>query len=253
MKLTYEDLISGDLIPVNNLGHLRPPQLREIIKPTEGIGTQTYYLYINVLAWDKASILKFFKSALGSNVAKLEDDRLSVFDVITLIEFSRELIKESLSFFLLEDIAWDEKARHFSVISREGQVVGYIDRENFEEVRDLMLQLNYIGVGKDAKPLKHSSRQAEELWERAQQYLKEESSKTHSDKTMSLGNIISKVCAVSTSYSLLNIFDLTIFQLYDQFFQCGYIRAMDLNDAVFSNHGGKDFDVQAWLKPLTSL
>ena len=61
---------------------------------------------------------------------------------------------------------------------------------------------------------------------------------------MQLSNIISKLSCVSVGYTLLNIYDLTVFQLYDQFFQYGYLRAMDLSEMAYSNHGGKDFDLQ---------
>ncbi len=65
--------------------------------------------------------------------------------------------------------------------------------------------------------------------------------------------------AVLQKYLLSSIVDfqhsckVTVFQLYDQFFQYGYLRAMDLSEMAYSNHGGKDFDIQAWLKPITNL
>ena len=37
MKISYEDLISGDSIYVDGVGHVRSPFLREL-KPTEGVG-----------------------------------------------------------------------------------------------------------------------------------------------------------------------------------------------------------------------
>ena len=70
---------------------------------------------------------------------------------------------------------------------------------------------------------------------------------------MELGNIISKLCAANSGYTLLNIYDLTIFQLYDQFFQYGYLRAMDLNERAFSVHGGKEFNFEKWLEPILKI
>lgn len=248
MKFSYEDLISGDAIYVDGVGHLQSPKLQQL-QPTKGIGTWTYNLYINILAWGKDEFLKFIRSTSGRKMKKLDDEKLTLFDVITLIPLSRELLQKAMAFFICENISWQEKKRCFTVLDNDIEV-GSIDRSNFDDVRDMMLQLNYIGIGKDAKPLRYSSKKAEELWNRAQEYLKAESVKKTEDKTMSLGNIISKLCAADTSYNLLNIYDLTIFQLYDQFFQYGYLRAMNLNEMAFSNHGGKDFDMQAWLKPI---
>ncbi len=251
MKFSYEDLISGDAIPVDGVGRLKSPFLWQI-KPTEGIGTWKYNLYLNVLVWDKTEFLKFARTTSGRSLSKLDNEKLTTFDAVTLVEFTRSLLEKSLAFFVKEDLSWSEGEHCFITTDDAGNSVGRIDRDNFDDVRDMMLQLNYIGLGKNARPLRHSSKEAEALWERAQQYLKEESGKSQKDKSMSIANIISKLCAASTSYNLTNIYNLTIFQLYDQFFQYGYLRAMNLNEMAFCNHGGKNFDMQAWLKPLTN-
>lgn len=253
MKFTYEDLISGDSILVSGVGHFRSPLLKEL-KPTQGIGTWKYNLYIGLMAWDKTEVVKFLKVSTGRSLRKLEEnDKLSLFDVMTIIDEPRMLLQDAMAFFVDEKIVWDKPNRHFVLLDNNGGAIGKITRENFEEVRDMMLQMNYIGIGESAKPVKHSSPQAQELWERAQQYLKEESAKATPDKNMNLGNIISKLCAASTSYNLFNIYDLTVFQLYDQFFQYGYLRAMNLNEMAFSNRGGENFDMQGWLKPIIKI
>lgn len=248
MKLSYEDLISGDDILLDGVGHLRPTRLKEL-QPTRGIGIWNYNMYVNILAWQKEDFLKTIKATMDKKGDILDNDKLNVFDVMTLISMSRDLLQRALDFFIREEVLWDDKSRVF--ITKNGEdVIGKISRDNFDEVRDAMLKLNYIGLGKEAKPVGYSSKAAERAWLRAQQYLKQESLKKSEDKTMSLGNIISKLCAASPSYNLLNVYELTIFQLYDQFFQCGYLRAMNLNEMAFSNHGGKDFDIQAWIKPI---
>lgn len=254
MKFSYEDLISGDSIPVNDVGHLRSPQIKEI-KPTKGIGAWTYNIYLNILAWEREEIIDFIKITSPRKAEILNKNaQLGAYDIITLVDLTRELLLNAMAFFMDEKIIWEEKDRSFYTFNQENnQQVGKIDRNNFEEVRDMMLQLCYISVGDAAKPVKHSSKASQKAWDRVQQYLKEESKKAVPDKKMSLGNIISKLCAANTGYTLLNIYELTVFQLYDQFFQYGYLRAMDLNEMTFSNHGGKDFDIQAWLKPITKI
>lgn len=253
MKLSYEDLISGDLIPINGIGHLRSPLLSEL-KPTQGIGTWKYNFYLNMLVWEKDELIKFMRVTTGRSLKALEKaGKLTTFDVVTLIDAPRELLREAMAFFMGENIAWDKATKVFVTTDKQtNQIIGSINRDNFEEVRDMMLQLNYINLGRSAKPQKFASKQAEEMWNRAQKYLKE-GAKQKADKRMQLGNIISKLSCVSTGYTLLNIYNLTVFQLYDQFFQYGYLRAMDLNEMAFSNHGGKNFDMQAWLKPIINI
>lgn len=251
MKLSYEDLISGDDIYVDGVGHLKPPKLKDL-QPSKGIGMWTYNTYVNILAWQKEDFLNTIRATMDKRGDMLDNDKLSVFDVMTLVSMSRELLQKALEFFIREDVIWDEELRSF-ITKTDDKAIGKISRDNFDEVRNMLLQLNYIGLGKEAKPIKHSSKEAETAWLRAQQYLKQESLKKSEDKTMSLGNIISKLCVASPSYNLLNVYELTIFQLYDQFFQCGYLRAMNLNEMAFSNHGGKDFDIQAWIKPINKI
>ena len=254
MKFSYEDLISGDSIPAEGVGHIRSPLLREL-KPTQGIGMWTYNLYLNILSWEKDDLIKFMKVSTGKPLkALVEDDKLSAFDVATLLEPSRRLLQEAMAFFIDEELVWEQRKRCFLSKSKDNHTeVGCINRDNFDDVRDMMLQVNYINLDRSAKPTKFSSNKAQSLWEQVQQHLKKEATKSTPDKRMQLGNIISKLSCVSVGYTLLNIYDLTVFPLYDQFFQYGYLRAMDLSEMAYSNHGGKDFDIQAWLKPITNL
>ena len=195
------------------------------------------------------------KTSTGKQLkALIKDDKLNAFDAVTLLEQTRQLLQDAMALFIDEELIWGKEQRAFLTKSKNNhEIIGCINRDNFDDVRDMMLQANYINLGNSTKPTKFSSKKAQSLWEQAQQHLKNEAQKPVPDKRMQLGNIISKMSCVSVGYTLLNIYDLTVFQLYDQFFQYGYLRAMDLSEMAFSNHGGKDFDVQAWLKPITNF
>ena len=115
-----------------------------------------------------------------------------------------------------------------------------------------MLQLNFIGLDQEDEHVTHTSDHSKELWERAQSFLKKQAeAKEKEDKPeYHIGNIVSKLCSVHPSYNFLNVWKLTVFQLYDAFFQCSYMRSSDLNEAIFSNHGGDKFSFESWLKPI---
>jgi hypothetical protein len=255
LRFDYFDMLSGEPIPVVGIGHLRSPFLREIC-PSSGIGYDVYNLYLNFLSWDKDKLLKYDQLMGLRGTEKLAAaDKLTVFDVATLLAQTRELCRGVLSFFMSEELEWDEDNRKFVAYTTDddGQhIAGEINRDNFEEVRRGILQLNFIGLEKDEEPVTHTSEHAKELWEKAQKFLKEQAkAKEGEDKPeYHIGNIISKVCAAHPSYNLLNIFRLTVFQLYDSFFQLGYIRSSDLNEQIFSNHGGDKFRFEDWLKPI---
>lgn len=253
MKLDYFDLISGNSILVHKVGHLHSPYLKEL-KPTTGIGLWKYNFYLNLLSWDKESFNKY-AGIIGIKGfgAVLRHDELSLFDMVTLPSSTRVLMQEVLSFFIDENIEWDKDNRKFNIINEVSEIVGSINRDNFDEVRKMMLQLNYIGINEqdDVKP--KGSQDAQELWDKAQEFLKKTAQKPQDAKELHLSNIISKLCAGHNSYNLLNIYDLTVFQLYDQFFQYGFLRSANLNENIFSNHGGDSFNIQDWLKPIINF
>lgn len=234
---------------------MRSPQLREL-KPTVGLGQQGYNLYLNVLSWDKDHVLKYGRLMNYRGIDKLDRDELTAYDVITLIPAMRELCRGVLSFFMVEELIWDEKHRRYLVTAcvDGSEIVGEINRDNFDDVRAAMLQLNYIGLNKDEAPISHSSDRSKELWEQAQEYLRKQAEQfSGEDKPeYRLSNIVSKVCVAHPSYNLLNVYDLTVFQLYDAFFQLSYMRSTNLSERIFSNHGGDNFHFDDWLKPIQS-
>ena len=185
--------------------------------------------------------------------SKLDKDVFNTFDVATLLPQTRELYRGALSFFMAEDLVWDNKQHSYIALSADNaKAVGAVSRDNFNDIREAMLQLNFIGLDKDNMPATHTTGKSKELWEKAQQFLKHQSeATTKEDKPeYHLSNIISKICAVHPSYNLFNIFHLTVFQLYDTFFQVGYMRSADLSEQIFSNHGGEKFKFEDWLKPI---
>ena len=253
MRFDYFDMLSGEPIYLQGVGHLRSPLLHEI-RPKSGIGYRAYNLYLNILSWDKEHFLKYDQLMQYRGASKLNKDVFNVFDVATLLAPTREFCRGVLSFFMLENLVWEEKGRRYLAISSENpeEVIGEINRENFDDVRRLMLQFNFIGLDKDDVLAAHTTDKSKELWEKSQNFLKEQSeAEAKEDKPeYHLSNIVSKICAIHPSYNLLNIYKLTIFQLYDSFFQIGYMRSTDLSEHIFSNHGGEKFKFEDWLKPI---
>ena len=71
------------------------------MKPTRGIGMWTYNLYLNILSWRKEDLIKFMKMSTGKRLKALDnEDKLSAFDVVTLLEPTRQLLQEAMAFFI---------------------------------------------------------------------------------------------------------------------------------------------------------
>lgn len=255
MRFDYFDLLSGDCLPVQGVGHLRPPKVKDLY-PSTGIGYRLYNLYIALMSWDKGKILEYIQTLGVHGVDRLKEaEKLNAFDVLTILPLTRELCRDALSFFMLEDLEWNAASRKFVAaltVDDEQHISGEINRSNFDEVRDMILNLNYIRLSRPKEPTSYASNKAKELWEQAQKAIKEiDEQKQKEDKPeYHIGNIISKVCAAHPNYNFLNVGELTVFQLYDAFFQTGYLRSIDLSERIYSNHGGEHFRFEDWINPI---
>lgn len=251
--LEYADLLSGDAIFIEKVGHFRSPFLYEL-KPS-GIGELNYKLFLRVFAWNKEEIIQYLKILGLRGLKPLEQQsELNCYDILTLLEPTRDLLCKALDFFMVDNLKWDKTKRHIEVFN-ENQLIGIINRNNFELVKDIVLQLNYVGLSKNKNVSKVAdTAKTKARWEQAQKFLEQGIKKpeTNSEDTKGydIGNIISKLCATHNSYNLLNVYNLTVFQLYDQFFQVFYLRSVDLQERIFSIHGSKDFKMENWIKPL---
>lgn len=67
-----------------------------------------------------------------------------------------------------------------------------------------------------------------------------------------LPNIISAVCAKHSSLNLLNIWDLTILQLYDQFRRLNVITYESVEGLRWAAWGEDSIELSAWFKDLTN-
>ena len=129
-------------------------------------------------------------------------------------------------------------------------VTGVISNDNFDLVRNCLLQINRVKINEtDDKPVKYKNETARRLAERM---AKAEKSKQEKDN-MDFGKMVSKYCADNKNgINISNVWDITIYQFYDQFMQHNHIRQSDIQDMVYANTVSfsdlKAYDSQLWLK-----
>ncbi len=72
------------------------------------------------------------------------------------------------------------------------------------------------------------------------------------DDDMELGNIISAVAGKSQTLNLLNIWDLTVFQLWDSFFRLSSNNLYAIQSMSVAAWGDKDkhFDAASWFRRI---
>lgn len=257
MIFQYFDMLSGCPIEYTSVGHIRSPQLKELTP--EGIGGQRYKLYLNILSSDKNDLVDTLKGISQANLDKLlKYDDIDVFDMVRIMPHIRSFFLETFDFFLVEKIEWSEEDLQFKTYitneNNEKVTKGTIDKTNFENVRTAMLEMNFIFTKKD-EPKKYESAKAKELWEKAQEAMTKikKQSSNNEKNYYQLDNIVSKFCIIQPNYNIKNVFELTVFQLYDQFFQARNIRTANLTDMIFAIHGGEKYDFESWMKPTIKI
>jgi len=257
LKFSYFDMLTGQPLFFEGVGFMRSPLLEELRPVTSGgVGERGYMLYLTLLSWEKSDIMDYVKTSGLRGWDKVDNERFGVFEIAFLIRAVRELYLGMFSFFIDGSVSWDEKRMCVSIFGtdEDGMQIetGIIDKHNFEEVREALLNLNYVNIDKNEVEPKFTSEKTKALWEQAQKYLKEQqraNAKRDSGK-YHLANLISKLCVSGTQYNLFNVYKLTVFQFYDQIFQYASLRRSSLDENIFSNHGGDRFKADGWLNPL---
>ena len=96
--------------------------------------------------------------------------------------------------------------------------VGMICAENFPELCDIILQK--CGIARkdyDVDASKIKNKRALEILTKIRQGRQQASGKSKHDKDMDLPNLVTAVAVKSNSINFTNIWDLTIYQFYEQF------------------------------------
>ncbi|MCR1917915.1 hypothetical protein NSA48_02525 [Frisingicoccus caecimuris] len=207
MKLDYSDLISPFSFYVERIGHVKTPTLRDIWNPRTT--WQGYQMYLGLL--------------LMTPQACGQENNISMFDLIRSDIRLQTSYAAMFDFFLEENILWDENNRLFFTYKekdKDNQIipVGMICAENFSELCDIILQK--CGIARkdyDVDASKIKNKRALEILTKIRQGRQQASGKSKHDKDMDLPNLVTAVAVKSNSINFTNIWDLTIYQFYEQF------------------------------------
>lgn len=249
MKLNYFDLLSPAPVAIPNACSVISPRLKEIAS----IGFAAYQHYLSLLFMDMKTY--FNLAGYGEAYAKLsgtELAQLSLFDLLTAVESTRQLVTSALRFFIPETITYAAKENCFHVCNADGGRTGTISGENYALVCDVIRQRNYFKSAVQEDFTKVKSKKALEIAKKLQQGRAQKNAIVKPDGDMELGNIISAVAGKSQSLNLLNIWDLTVFQLWDAFFRLSSNNLYAIQSMSVAAWGDKDkhFDAASWFKRI---
>lgn len=252
--MDYVSLLSGKPIWVEGVGWMRSPKLKEICGEFDGgISYGKYATYLHILQLNKKTLSTYMeKVGLGALVAAIADPSMPLFRVLLLMSDMKALLVEAIGFFVLGDVSVEmegEYPRRLIITYKEKQT-GFVDETNFDEVRAVLLRLNHLSnEAVENKPKKKVDKRTRKFFERAAKYEQQNKQTKEVDK-YDLGNIVSKLCVYGAGYTLLTIYELTVFQLYDQFIQLCNMKGNNISEKIYCTWGGEAFQLDGWLIPI---
>lgn len=244
-KIDALSLLSNKPVKYGTLCTLTPPRLDAIRE----VGYTTYMSYINCCSME----LNTFLEAIGidkkyGELSEEEKAECTVFNLLIAEQSMRVLLHEALSFFIEEKVVFE--GVEFSLYKADSDVpFSSINSDNFDELRDGILQLNYLS-SQGVAPMKFKNARAKAIYEKCQMGKKKMEEKTKGDINLNLPNVIASISTQHNSYNLLNIWDLTVYQLYDQFIRLNTKVNFDINSLKWAAWGSDPFEASLWYKDI---
>lgn len=251
--IPYVLLIGGESF--NYDGYcFQPPTLQRIIKDNEGENYNLYLYYSFLLSCSKEDIIDMVGVKERYNKLSFElQNELTKYKLL-LLSGGEQILQEAIQFFVKDKVVFNEKDGCFFLYSNNNKVTKIIDNSNFIEFCNYVNQINYRDTVEEDEPIENmtfSSEKAKqryiELQKRKKQFNKNKAKNKEGNANFDLGNVIAKLSAKTNSpYNLTNIYNLTVFQLYDQFYQTIQNNQIDGYVLKWAAWGSEEFDFSLW-------
>lgn len=224
----------------------KQPTLGEILKDHE-VGYEEYstYLFAIGMTVDKFLDLTGLKERFAA-ISSEARESISAFALMIIEPSWRTLLVKALDFFVDGTVHYDAENNCIMVLDGDNEV--QVTDEIFVEMRRFIYQSACMEIA-DENPAKFYNEAARRIYEKSKRIkAKQTKAKKGHDVNLELWNVIGAVCVKHPSYNLTNIWELTIYQLYDQFSRLQ-------NDVQFNTiahrwavWGKEQFDFSLWFK-----
>lgn len=182
---------------------------------------------------------------------KAERHLYKVFDMYMLSNDMQELVLKSFNLlFHTENVIIDgELLDDMSVVIDEKYV---INRDNFDDVVNMIqLQNNpekSVSDEDEYNPANELAKSIAEKLKRSKEIVEKSKALESDGDGLTIPDIISAVSAMSNSLNKLNIWDLTIYQLYDEFARLTKIDNYRLQ--IQASMWSSDIEIEHWSEPI---
>lgn len=242
MSETKLALILGRDIQIPGLCTVEQVKLVDISDPEI---FEKYNQYLSIISYNTDDVIDLYKAR--DEYEKLSYDaraRIDAFSLLISVDFFREVLWKALQFFIKETVVYDHELCGFSVYNGKKRV-SVIDGNTYKNVRDVILKANYIKVEMSENECVFANNKARAIFAKLK---KGRNAKKATGEMLAIYDVVSAVSIQSNSYNLLNIGDLTIYQLYDQFYRLDTKTQIDVCSLKWAAWGTEPFDFSLWYK-----
>ena len=182
---------------------------------------------------------------------KAERHLYKVFDMYMLSNDMQELVLKSFNLlFQTENVIIDGELLDDMSVVIDGKYV--INRDNFDDVVSMIqLQNNPEKSASDEddyNPANELAKSIAEKLKRSKEIVEKSKALESDGDGLTIPDIISAVSAMSNSLNKLNIWDLTIYQLYDEFARLTKIDNYRLQ--IQASMWSSDIEIEHWSEPI---
>ena len=239
-------LLAGETVYVGDIP-ITPLTLREIAR----IGYTKFQTSIGFISITLDEMIESIDDFEIQARLKAERHMYKVFDLYMVSDDMKELVIESFNLlFQTENVIIDgELVGNISIIIDDKYV---IDRDNFDDVVSMIQAQNNpekSSVDKDDyNPANELAQSIAEKLKKGKEIVEKSKALETDGDGLTIPDIISAVSAMSNSINKLNIWDLTIYQLYDEFARLTKIDNYRLQ--IQASMWSSDIEIEHWSEPL---
>ena len=255
MKLKYHELLMPEPIVLSNIGMLRTPTVRKVVKHYV-----EYQTYLSMLMLTPEKYYEGHEAFEQYDSLSIEEKQnIHIFNLLIQDESMVSVIENMLGFFFDDHIQFDFEHKVFLLFSgakdKDDKPVptGLINEGIWNDLCNLILQMNYVSQNEEDLSKVKNKKGLKRLERLMGLRKKNKAQKSEHDPNMELGNVISSVAADSKNLNISNIWDITIYQLWDLFARMRMNNFYEIHKTSVSIWGDKDkkFDSNAWFKNIT--
>lgn len=242
------------------IGTIIKPKLKDIAGISKGMNFDKFSLYEILL---KATPEFYYTKMAGDkgtkyweNTSEYKKSKMTIYDVIIKEDDARQMYLDLLNFFFLERVIFidntfvilNDKAKLDDDILSDADIKGVISPQHFPFIIDIIQQICCIADRDKVDEVKFKNDLARKIYMKI--HSKDKEKKEKPNIHYSLPNLISAVANKHPSINLINIWDLTIFELIDAFHRLQASTVYDIESTRVSVWGDKEkkFDVARWYK-----